>query len=325
GEVQAAKSCWRRASGEVALFLARAHAKTSRFVVGEEAVWRRLLRTFANPDMVELSDKVIFREPLELACPHNRHSRALADLVARMRSDEHVKAAVRTLRGLFLDRPQALLHGDLHTGSVMFDPVDELAGASSAPPSPMHGAPPPERPARTWIMDQEFAFMGPVAFDLGKWVGNLLLAAWGVWARGRGRGPADAPDASPVSDANSLEACIRRTACAFWEQYVEEFLSIALGSNSQHTGLESLALKAECLAFLDGVQRQALGFAGIVMVRRLVGVAHVADMDSIPDDRDRDCAELAALTQGVELLQAFWRGERGEGWVTIEQALLGQA
>ena len=35
--------------------------------------------------------------------------------------------------------------------------------------------------------------------------------------------------------------------------------------------------------FLKATFRDALGFAGACMIRRLVGLAHVADMDSIAD------------------------------------------
>lgn len=52
----------------------------------------------------------------------------------------------------FLQQRQALLHGDLHTGSLM---VTEDT---------------------TYVIDAEFAFAGPIAFDVGKMVANLLIA-----------------------------------------------------------------------------------------------------------------------------------------------------
>ena len=51
-----------------------------------------------------------------------------------------------------MERQQALLHGDLHTGSLM---VTE---------------------ASTHAIDAEFACVGPIAFDVGKMVANLLIA-----------------------------------------------------------------------------------------------------------------------------------------------------
>lgn len=56
------------------------------------------------------------------------------------------------LQAKFVENQQALLHGDLHTGSLM---VTEDT---------------------TYVIDAEFAFYGPIAFDVSKMVANLLIA-----------------------------------------------------------------------------------------------------------------------------------------------------
>lgn len=52
----------------------------------------------------------------------------------------------------FCERAQALIHGDLHTGSVMVTQDS------------------------TQVIDPEFAFYGPMGFDIGAFLGNLILA-----------------------------------------------------------------------------------------------------------------------------------------------------
>lgn len=52
---------------------------------------------------------------------------------------------------LFCQKQEALLHGDLHLGSLMVTP------------------------ASTYIIDAEFAFAGPIAFDVAKFAFDLLL------------------------------------------------------------------------------------------------------------------------------------------------------
>ena len=47
---------------------------------------------------------------------------------------------------------EALIHGDLHTGSIMMTTED------------------------TRVIDPEFAFIGPMGFDVGAVIGNLFLA-----------------------------------------------------------------------------------------------------------------------------------------------------
>ncbi len=65
-------------------------------------------------------------------------------------------------------------------------------------------------------------------------------------------------------------------------------------------GLSSLAVVQD--AFLADVFRDALGFAGCKMLRRIVGVAHVADFTSIADMDARAACERRALRFGRRLL-----------------------
>jgi len=51
-----------------------------------------------------------------------------------------------------VEHGQALLHGDMHTGSLMVTQDT------------------------TYAIDAEFAVYGPIAFDVGKFMANLLLA-----------------------------------------------------------------------------------------------------------------------------------------------------
>ena len=52
----------------------------------------------------------------------------------------------------FCERAQALIHGDLHTGSVMVTRES------------------------TQVIDPEFAFYGPMGFDIEAFLRNLILA-----------------------------------------------------------------------------------------------------------------------------------------------------
>lgn len=65
--------------------------------------------------------------------------------------DEDLILAISELRHKFISAKEALIHGDLHTGSIM---VTENS---------------------TKVIDPEFAFYGPIGFDTGAFVANLLL------------------------------------------------------------------------------------------------------------------------------------------------------
>ena len=82
----------------------------------------------------------------------NKHtSPQLDEAATSLYSDTKAQVAAASARALFCSQRQALLHGDLHTGSVMV--------TTSA----------------TFAIDSEFAFYGPMAFDIGKVIGEFLL------------------------------------------------------------------------------------------------------------------------------------------------------
>lgn len=94
---------------------------------------------------------MIFTDPYFKA-PHNRHtSPQLDDLATALYSDAEAKSAALLAKSKFCQERQALIHGDLHTGSCMV--TNETY----------------------YVIDSEFAFYGPIAFDVGVFVANVLL------------------------------------------------------------------------------------------------------------------------------------------------------
>jgi 5-methylthioribose kinase len=62
------------------------------------------------------------------------------------------------------------------------------------------------------------------------------------------------------------------------------------------------ALEEHQRIFMTKVWADSLGFAGAKMIRRIIGIAHVADLDKIPDADVRARCERAALKCGRELM-----------------------
>jgi 5-methylthioribose kinase len=104
-----------------------------------------------NPIMTQLMEDVVFRFPYE-DHPHNSFVAEVVPLVEEIRGDAGFRSELETLRSRWRDSREAMIHGDLHTGSVM------VAG----------------RAARA--IDAEFSTCGPIAWDLGELTGNLLIA-----------------------------------------------------------------------------------------------------------------------------------------------------
>ena len=111
----------------------------------------RIAAFASNTALCKISEDLIFTEPY-IAAENNRWTSPWLDgHAASIRSDMDLKIAVSRLKLKFISSAEALIHGDLHTGSVMVNADD------------------------TRVIDPEFAFMGPMGFDPGAVIANLLL------------------------------------------------------------------------------------------------------------------------------------------------------
>ena len=151
---------------------------------------------------------------------------------------------------------EALIHGDLHTGSVM-------VGAG-----------------RTVVIDPEFAFYGPVGFDLGALWANAVIAAVRADRLDRDdRFRAHVAGIVPESWAAFADG-LRR----FWPERVDRFLDDGFLDR-----------------YLASVWDDALGFAGTKAIRRTIGYAHVSDIESL-EEPTRSSAAEAVLRIGQRLI-----------------------
>jgi 5-methylthioribose kinase len=135
-------------------FVAALAFATSDFGMASEQR-KALVAASVNPELCLLTEDVLLTEPF-MEHEHNHHVPAVDPLVRSLRSDERVHTAVSALKHAFMTKAEALLHGDLHSGSVM------VGG---------------ENGGRVAVIDPEFSFVGPVGFDLGLFWANALIAA----------------------------------------------------------------------------------------------------------------------------------------------------
>jgi 5-methylthioribose kinase len=79
-----------------------------------------------------------------------------------------------------------------------------------------------------------------------------------------------------------------------WQQFAQTF------SHLQQTATQDPALQNERYQarFLQQVFADAIGYAGCELIRRTVGLAHVADLESIRDASVRATCETAAIKLG---------------------------
>ncbi len=159
---------------------------------------------------------------------------------------------------------QALLHGDLHTGSIFI------------------------KSDSTKVIDPEFAFYGPIGYDVGNIIANLIFA----WAN------AEAVIASET-ERNDYTGWIEQMIVEIMDLFKEKFL-IAW----KEKATESLA-KEEGFAdwYLGTILRDTAAVTGLELNRRIVGLAHVKDITSIEDEAARLRAERICITAAKDYIK----------------------
>jgi 5-methylthioribose kinase len=277
-----------RLAGDLGEYLARTAFFTSDLSERFEAKLDGMARFAGNHALMRISVDLIFTDPYH-AAERNRHtSPQLDSMAAQFRRDAPLKMAAARFGYKFLTEQQALLHGDLHSGSVMVTEDD------------------------TRVIDPEFAFYGPIGFDLGAFFGNLLLS----WYSQPGHARAG-------DDRRAYQTWLLEQIVGFWQSFRVRFLSLwsehprgDAFPNALFGGPENApAAQAVRAAFVDTLFMDMLGFGACKMIRRLLGFAHVLDFERISDPEVRGRCEAAALAMAYRLLT------QPERFTRIEQVL----
>jgi 5-methylthioribose kinase len=151
----------------------------------------------------------------------------------------------------------------------------------------------------TRVIDPEFAFYGPIGFDLGAFFGNLLLS----WYSQPGH-------ASAHDDRIAYRGWILGQARLFWERFERCFRELlaapskgdAFPAAMFSAPTDSAALESARRAYLQSLFEDMLGFAACKMIRRILGFAHVLDFEAIPETALRADCESRALAMARLLL-----------------------
>jgi 5-methylthioribose kinase len=251
---------------------------------------KQLAKQFANGELCEITEDLILMEPFEprlLGDKQNRNhfNPRLVKTLKKLQNDTQVKRNVAQLKYRFMTCAQALLHGDLHTGSIMASPPDE------------HGQ------ADIRVIDPEFAFFGPIGFDIGLFIANLFLNA----AAQHGHSKND-------EARSSYRTYLYGQSRDAWTTFETGFREKLTSSNSISWTYQDFQND-----FMLSVLRDTAGYAGCEMIRRTVGFAHIADLDSIENKRVRTKAEKMALKVGQTLIK---KHSRVSSYADIEKLVM---
>ncbi len=233
-----------------------------------------------NVELCDITESLVFTDPYRQA-PLNRHTSPQLDaLAAELRRDVAVKIAAQHLKMRFSAGAETLLHGDLHTGSIM------AAGES------------------IFVIDPEFATYGPMGFDVGMLISNLLMAYLSQPGHAAHRGARDAYGEWVLEVARGVWDHFAAEFARLWRSERRGMLYPAALFEEQGQGEAAEVALADRLA---AIWQDAVGFCGVEMHRRILGLAHNADFEAIADAGLRAACEGRALRLGRLLMTATGR------------------
>ncbi|WP_028228236.1 S-methyl-5-thioribose kinase [Paraburkholderia ferrariae] len=262
-----------RLADHISTFLARTlfHGSDLYLSAAEK---KEAVRANINTELCRITEDLVFTFPFEDAAS-NVYSPALpAGAIDRLRTHEPLRRAAADMKWAFMNRAETLVHGDLHTGSVMANESE------------------------TYVIDPEFAFYGPFGFDTGAFVANLLLA---YYAR-------DWHDRLKGRDPREYQRWLLGQVAQVWNGFAEKFAGL-WRMHERKAGRAFIGGPADTRAaeayredFMRQLFADTLGFAGCKMIRRIVGMAKVAEITSIADPAVRALVELRCLRLAEALL-----------------------
>lgn len=224
-----------------------------------------------NRALQRISVDLVFTDPYTIS-ERNRITPPLDAWAAAFRADIDLKDAVARARLAYLTRAQSVLHGDLHSGSIMVT----------------------ERETR--VIDGEFAWVGPTGFDIGNFIAHYVMA-W--FAK-----PYHAP-------APGFQDWIAAEILTFWFQFERRFLEHwrnfdgeADGFPNSHFADPVASSRLETLrrAYVGDLFRDAMTFMACKIIRRVLGFAQIADFLAIVDQTERAQAQAGALALARSVL-----------------------
>jgi 5-methylthioribose kinase len=254
--------------GHITTFMARTLFFSSDLAL-PAAQKKAAIAAFAgNHALCKITEDLIFTDPYRVAEQNRWTAPWLDATAARFRSDLDLHVAISRLKLKFLGHAEALLHGDLHTGSIMVTSGE------------------------TKVIDPEFAFYGPMGFDIGAVIANLLMAY--LASPGHEREP---------GARAAFETWMLETVQQVWNEFARKFLVLWRTEANGDAYPPSLfpgeagaaRLEIERQAYMARLFQDTVGFTAAKIIRRILGLAHNIDFEWIEDVKLRATCEARTL------------------------------
>ena len=225
---------------------------------------KKNVKEFINPELCDISECLVFIEPYDNNKNRNIITIGNEEFVENMLyKNEDLHFAILKLREKFMNYSQSLIHGDLHSGSIFIN----------------------EKGIK--IIDPEFSFYGPMAYDVGNVIGNLYFPLY--------RAKFFMEDSKKKEEfINWLEKCILDIPILFsekckllWEKYSNDKL---------------LKNKKFRDYYIENIVKDFLAYAGTEIIRRTVGDAKVLELTSLETSEKKLELERRLINKAILMI-----------------------
>lgn len=231
-------------------------------LVMDRAEKKEKVKLFTNPELCDISEDLVFTEPYDDY--KNRNiilDENLTFVEEKLYSDKELHTEVGKLRDDFMNHAQALIHGDLHSGSIF---VNEEGMK---------------------VIDPEFAFYGPMGYDIGNVIGNLFFA----WANKY------YTDSENIQFLDWVKNTILEIVDKVQQKMEEKYKEIVKFPIYTAEGFRK--------DYIAKAMADSLGYAGTEVIRRVVGDSKVMEVTNVEDPGRRIPMERNLIEIGIRLIK----------------------
>ncbi|MGX7059523.1 S-methyl-5-thioribose kinase [Vagococcus humatus] len=221
---------------------------------------KQLVKNFTNIDMCDISEDLVFTEPYNNYKNQNVILEENQNFVEEhIYRNEALISQVADLRNNYMNNAQALVHGDLHSGSIFVNQEGMK------------------------VIDPEFAFYGPMGYDIGNVIGNLFFPL---------------AKAMFYQEEDSFVEWLTETISNIYDQ-----VTVKLKKGLEEKVSCSLYQSEEFQTrYVKEVMADTLGYAGTEIIRRVIGDSKVKEVSEAPLGEARVKMERALLKLGIECI-----------------------
>lgn len=247
-------------------------------VVMEHKEKKDSVKAFINPELCEITEDLVYTEPFHIGARNDMEESIKEYHETQIVNDKELALEVAKLKFDFMNNAQALLHGDLHTGSIFVNQEN------------------------TKVIDPEFAFYGPMAYDIGALLANLIMNYISTEARCEDEELKKKHKEYLLQTLKDTVNLFKSKALKLWDEVVTDKMAKTPGFKE---------------FYINDVLVNTAGVTGCEMVRRTVGFAHVKDLDGIEDDNKRTKAKIDNLNLAKILIKNREEITTGEDYLKL--------